>query len=176
MITKLYKTPLPPIFGVLVLMGIAVLTLVCVFVFEHFLGVIPCSLCLRERYPFYILLVLCGSGLFVPDTFRIKILFLAGLVLVAGALLGIYHIGVEEKLWLGPADCSGGNVTFPVSPADLLAQMKRTRVINCSEPNFFIFGLSLAFWNTLLSIGGACLTFFLYKNGKNFIQNETLES
>ena len=80
---------------------------------------------------------------------------LAGLAALAGAGLAGFHVGVEQQWWAGLAACGGG------APAETAAEL-RERLLNtlparCDEAAWTFFGLSMAAWNGLLSLGLAGL-------------------
>ena len=64
-----------------------------------------------------------------------------------------YHAGVEWKFWPGPAECTGG--AGGVSAADLTALLNgaKAKMPDCDKPAWIFFGLSMAGWNTLVSLG-----------------------
>lgn len=116
-------------------------------------GYVPCKLCLQERVFYYVglppLLLAILVARSSPRLARLLAL-LGGLTFLAGTGLGVYHTGAEWGFWLGPADCGGG--TAPVTnAADLLTQMRNTRLVSCSEASIDLFGLSFAGWNAVVS-------------------------
>jgi disulfide bond formation protein DsbB len=80
------------------------------------------------------------------------LLGLLAAVFSVGALLALYHAGVEWKLWAGPTGCAGDFVK-PASMEDFRQQLKHVRVVRCDEVSFRLFGLSLAGWNVFVSAG-----------------------
>lgn len=122
--------------------------------FEHVLGILPCELCLKQRVPYYVAIPVALVTACLPNrsaTIRLGLVFLA-VIFVVSAGLAAYHAGVEWKFWPGPIDCSGVD-TGPASVTDLMAQMQHIKVISCSEASWRLFGLSLAGWNVLISLG-----------------------
>jgi disulfide bond formation protein DsbB len=115
----------------------------------------PCPLCLEQRVPYYIaiplaLVVAFGAGYGAPR-WRVRIGFvLLTAAMLAAAGLGIYHAGIEWKLWAGPTECSGelpslgGNL-------DLLNTIRTTSVVRCDEAAWRLFGISLAGYNVLIA-------------------------
>lgn len=122
---------------------------------ELVLGIKPCHLCLQQRISYYagIPIVLLATLLLARDsehkTGRI-LLGLAAMIFLAGAALGVYHTGVEYKLWAGPTDCTG-DIAQNVPLQDFLKQLETVKVIRCDEVPMRIFGLSLAAWNAIIS-------------------------
>jgi disulfide bond formation protein DsbB len=85
----------------------------------------------------------------------------AGLIIIVlamlfGAVLGVYHAGIEWKWWEGPQDCSGTAVELG-SASDLLERMEETRVVRCDEAPWRFLGLSLAGYNVIISLGLAAV-------------------
>jgi disulfide bond formation protein DsbB len=119
-------------------------------------GFTPCELCLKERLPFYgavplaallAWLVQRGRGSVVPAGFLgLAILF------AAGAALGVYHSGVERKLWQGPSSCTG-SISQPADVNDFLKQLQTVQVVRCDAPALRVVGLSLAEWNVVACVG-----------------------
>ena len=130
--------------------------------FQIFGGYSPCKLCLEQRIPYYagLPVLLAAIGLLAlggkPALARVA-LILAGAIFVVGAGLGIYHAGVEWGFWLGPADCGGGTATTG-NAADLLNQIRNTRVVSCTEAAGRVLGLSFAGWNVVASLIVAALS------------------
>ena len=82
---------------------------------QHLGGLEPCQLCPYQRWPWWIALGLAAAALVpaLPASARRVLLVLTGLVLLAGAVLGFYHAGVEYKWWAGPSTCGGGWTSCP---------------------------------------------------------------
>jgi disulfide bond formation protein DsbB len=73
------------------------------------------------------------------------------LVLLWGAGLGIYHAGVEWKLWAGPLECSGPLNDLGTA-GDLLRRVQTARIVRCDEAAWRFLGISLAGYNVLISL------------------------
>jgi len=75
------------------------------------------------------------------------------LVFLFGAGLAFYHSGVEWKWWPGPQACTGTGAT--ATAAGLEAQLSGAEIKPpaCDEPNWWFLGLTMANWNTLVSLG-----------------------
>jgi disulfide bond formation protein DsbB len=119
--------------------------------FELIGGYLPCKLCLEERIPYYVGLPILVVGLLLAT--RVPVLarglyVVSGVIFFAGSALAAYHVGAEWKLWEGPSDC-GGAATVVNSAADLMAAVRGTRLVSCSEASINLFGLSFAGWDVL---------------------------
>ena len=122
--------------------------------FEIIGGYLPCKLCLQERIPYYVGLPILLVGLLLsqrmPRLARL-LYFVGGAIFFFGSALAGYHVGAEWKLWEGPSDC-GGTPTVITSATDLMAAVKGTRLVSCSEAPINLFGLSFAGWDVLSTL------------------------
>ena len=92
-----------------------------------------------------------------------RVVFAAlALLFVGGAILSLYHAGVEWKLWAGPTQCSGA-MAAPAAVGDFLKQLNSVTVVRCDEAALEVFGLSLAAWNAVVAFGLAGLCLFGYR-------------
>lgn len=115
-------------------------------------GLTPCELCLAERWPYYIVIVLSLVALLVGRRgVTLGVTALCGLVFLASAGLAFYHVGVEQHWFAGPGACTGGGGAAQ-SIADLKAQLLATKPVRCDEVQWSLFGVSLAGWNFVASL------------------------
>ncbi len=116
------------------------------FLFQAF-GYLPCKMCLWQRWPHAAAILIGGVALMT----RGPLLPLAGGVAAATtAGIGIYHAGVEQKWWLGPASCTSAGGLDGLSGGDLLS-MEGPALILCDQISWSMFGLSMAAWNAVFS-------------------------
>ena len=121
---------------------------------ETFLGVVPCALCLLERWPWGIAIGLVVVGLLLPRRWARAALALAALSVFAGAGIAAVHVGVQARLWSSPLpECaaphfSGGSI------AERLASMPARPAKPCDEPTYIVPGLpvSTAAMNLIASL------------------------
>ena len=73
------------------------------------------------------------------------------IVWLGSMVFGIYHSGVEWKWWPGPVTC-----TAQAGFSGGLPDLSKPAVL-CDTPAIRIFGLSLAGWNAVISLGLALL-------------------
>jgi len=138
---------------------LCVATILGAYFFEFALRYAPCPLCLTQRIPYYVAIPLAVVVTIAAYAGASRKLVAAGLVLIAvtmliGAGLGVYHSGVEWKWWAGPSDCSGPITNFGAA-GGLLQQIETTPVVRCDEAAWRLLGLSLAGYNTLISLAVA---------------------
>jgi disulfide bond formation protein DsbB len=121
------------------------------FGFQHIGGLLPCKMCLWQRWP-HAAAILIGALILLGGP---RLLAWAGALAAAttGAI-GVYHAGVEWGLWPGPSSCSGAGAGLGgLSGADLLSTEGPAALVMCDEVVWQLAGLSMAGWNALLSFG-----------------------
>ena len=121
--------------------------------FQFVGGLAPCELCLYERWPYYAAIPLTAA-MTMPQTARGDArgaAVLLALLFIASTVLAFYHVGVEQHWFAGPTACTG---TGPVAKTleELQAQLMGTQPVRCDEPQFSLFGVTLAGANLLASV------------------------
>jgi len=148
--------PLAPGFAIA---GLSIALLLGAYAFQYIGGLAPCPLCLEQRVPWYVLIVLGGAivGAHVFAAPRPVVLALyaaAAAVAIWGAYLGLFHAGVEYKWWLGPPECTSTGLP---TGTDLSGPISRSEIVLCDEVPWSLFGISLAGFNFLFSLVAAGL-------------------
>jgi disulfide bond formation protein DsbB len=121
---------------------------------ERWGGLVPCALCLWERWPYRLAIVLGLLALMVPERAARLLLTLLLLAVLAGAALAAVHVGVERGYWPSPLpECTapslgGGSI------AERLARMPAKPARPCDEPTFLLPWppVSMATMNLLYSL------------------------
>jgi len=127
---------------------------------QYWGGLVPCELCLYERWFYYAALVLAPAALACPSAkARRAVLLLLGLLFLGSTALGFYHTGVEQHWFAGPSACTNSG-----SAAETFEQFK-ARLLNqqpvlCDEIQWSIAGLSLAALNAICSLAIAVFAFW----------------
>ena len=135
-------------------------------IFQHFLEFNPCSLCLWQRWPHIIILMLAVISIFVSKTRFLLI----GITLTAwiSVALASYHVGVEWGFWNGPSGCSaylddGENLSR------LTDKLLATPVVRCDEVVWSFLGLSMAGWNAVFSLDIFLIALFSLRQERKFL-------
>jgi disulfide bond formation protein DsbB len=151
----------PALTAALAIAIIAAATLAGAWFFQLVLDILPCPLCLEQRYAYYLAIPLGALTALAAARGAPRAVLYAGLAILAAAALGnawlgAYHAGVEWGLWQGPTDCTGpiGNLG---SAGNLLERLDTVKVIRCDEVQWRFLGLSLAGYNVLISLSMAAL-------------------
>ncbi len=151
----------PALTPALAIAVIAAATLAGAWFFQLVLEIVPCPLCLEQRYAYYLavplaLLVALGAA---KDASRMMLVI--GFALLAAAALynaglGGYHAGVEWGFWPGPTECTGPVLDLGKA-GNLLDNLDKVKVVRCDEVQWRFLGLSLAGYNVLISLLMAAL-------------------
>jgi disulfide bond formation protein DsbB len=129
--------------------------LLAAFAFQYIGGLQPCILCWWQRYPYFATIVLALAAVMLatqrPPVAAI-LLGLCGLVFLAGAGIAAFHVGVEQHWWQGTAEC-GANFGPAGSIDELRRRLEGQAMVRCDEIAWSLFGISMAGYNFLLSLG-----------------------
>ena len=115
---------------------------------EYILKVPACNLCLYQRIPYYLSILILFYIVFNKSTNIIPIISLAILMFV-NIVLSIYHVGVEQQIISEPMLCRSNSNIQNVD--QLLENLKNNTFISCKDVNFTFLGFSLASINVLIS-------------------------
>ena len=128
----------------------SVIALVSAFFIEYILGHQPCNLCILERIPYLlaIIIVLLNYKFILFEKFFILLLTI---IFLAGAALSLYHLGIEQGFIEESLVCDVKNGSNLLSKEEILKQLKEKNV-NCKDVTFKIFGLSLTNYNIIISL------------------------
>ena len=115
-------------------------------------GLQPCRLCVYQRLPYVAVILIATAALFLPTGPRAVALALAGMALLTGTGIAIFHVGVEQHWWQGTAEC-GSLDPGGASLEDLRAQILAAPTVRCDEVAWSLLGISMAGYNALVSLG-----------------------
>lgn len=119
------------------------------FGFQHLGGLLPCKMCLWQRWPHGAAVIIGVAALGLRMA---PLAWLGALAAGTTGAIGAYHAGVEWGFWPGPASCSGGGLDMGgMTGADLLSMNAPSGLVMCDEVVWSLMGLSMAGWNALAS-------------------------
>ena len=116
--------------------------------FQHIGELPPCRMCIWQRYPHGVAVILGVLAFALPGIRPLPLLGALAATTTAG--IGFFHAGVEEDWWEGPTTCTSGPIGG-LSADELLDQIMSAPVVRCDEIPWEMFGISMAGWNGLLS-------------------------
>lgn len=131
-------------------LALPVLLLGGAYISQFGFGLFPCEMCWWQRYPHFAALAFALISFVAPP--RKLWVALAAIGILASGLIGVFHAGVEYGFWEGLTACTS---TVPTDGASALDNILAAPVIRCDVAPWTLFGVSLAGFNALFSIGGA---------------------
>ena len=123
-------------------------------------GLNPCEMCHWQRWGHYAALAFGALSLALrgqPDRGR-SFVWLAALGILVSGMIGVYHAGVEAKIFEGFTQCTA---TPGGGGGDLLKDIMAAPLVRCDQVQFEFLGLSMAAWNAIISIGSALVILWL---------------
>ena len=124
--------------------------LVSAFFIEYALGYQPCNLCLIERIPYGISIILIITIFILKKNENFLIMLLI-LTFIFSLAISIYHFGIEQGFFQESSVCGVKSLTEIITKEDLLKQLSE-KTISCKDVTFRIFGLSLTSINIVISL------------------------
>ena len=134
----------------IVILAIISLMIISALIIQYWLGHEPCKLCLYQRIPYFLSMLLIIKILFIKKYEKITLLILF-LVFVSSAALAFYHFGIEQGFFNESFACTAEDQSKTLTKEELLQQLKQNS-ITCKDVSFRILGLSLAAINTIFSL------------------------
>ncbi|MBV9655103.1 MAG: disulfide bond formation protein B [Acetobacteraceae bacterium] len=127
---------------------------------ERWGGLVPCALCLLERWPYRLAILLSALALLLSARGGRLLLWLVVLAIGAAAVLGAVHVGVEQGAWPSPLpECAAPALPAGGSLAERLSRLPATPAKPCDDPTYLVPGLpvSMAGGNLLYALAFALI-------------------
>ena len=141
---------------------VSFVALMSAFFIEYVLGHQPCNLCILERIPYVIAIVIILLN-YKFSQFEKIILVLLVIVFSTATILSVYHFGIEQGFIEESLVCDLKNSSEVTSKDEILKQLQEQKV-SCKDVTFKIFGLSLTTYNIVISILITINTLKIYLN------------
>ena len=146
----------------IVILAIISFTIISALIIQYWLGHEPCKLCLYERIPYFLSMLLIMKIIFIKKYEKITLLILF-LVFMSSTVLAFYHFGIEQGFFSESLACTSGDLSKMLSKEELLEQLKQNS-ISCKDVSLKILGLSLAAINTIFSLVLSVIFLRLFMN------------
>ena len=124
--------------------------LISAYFIEFILGHQPCNLCLIERIPYGLSIILIITIFILKKNENFFVLLLI-LTFIFSFAISVYHLGIEQGFFQESAVCDVKNVNENLTKEDLLKQLSK-KIVSCKDVTFRIFGLSLTSINIVISL------------------------
>ena len=141
---------------------VSFVALMSAFFIEYILGHQPCNLCILERIPYVIAIVIILLN-YKFSQFEKIFLVLLVIVFLTATILSVYHFGIEQGFIEESLVCDLKNGSEATSKEEILKQLQEQKV-SCKDVTFKIFGLSLTTYNIVISILITINTLKIYLN------------
>ena len=126
------------------------IALISAFFIEYILGHQPCNLCLIERIPYGLSIMIIMAIFLIKKNQKFLVMLLI-LTFIFSFAISFYHFGIEQGFFQESSVCGVKSLTENVTKEDLLKQLSE-KTISCKDVTFRIFGLSLSSINIVISI------------------------
>ena len=150
----------------IIIFSVISLAIISALIIQYWLGHEPCKLCLYQRIPYFLAILLIIKIFFFKKYEKITLLILS-LIFIGSAALAFYHFGIEQGFFNESLECTAPDLSKTLSKGQLMELLKQNSV-SCKDVIFKILGLSLAAINTIFSLFLSVIFIKLFLNyGKN---------
>jgi len=127
---------------------------------EYILKVKPCALCIYQRYPYYLILLL-SAIFFLKNNWKNQLMILITLTSAVSFFLAGYHVGIEYGVIDELSSCKT-EISKNISKDILLKELQSKLAPSCKQVDFKLFGMSLASINMIMSLILAILYYKMF--------------
>ena len=145
-----------------IILFVSFVALISAFFIEYVLGHQPCNLCILERIPYVVAIVIILLN-YKFSQFEKLFLVLLIIIFLTATILSVYHFGIEQGFIEESLVCDLKNGSGVSSKEEILKQLQEQKV-SCKDVTFKIFGLSLTTYNIVISILITINTLKIYLN------------
>ena len=140
----------------------SIFSLIAAYFIQYVLGHQPCNLCLIERIPYIVSIIIISICLFFKKFEKLSLIILS-LIFFSATLLAFYHFGIEQEFIKESVVCDLDVTSTDLSKETVLNQLK-VMPMSCKDVTFKILGLSLATFNIFISLILGAITMKLFLN------------
>ena len=133
-----------------IILIISFTALIFAYFVEHILGHQPCNLCIIERIPYGISIILIAIIFIIKKNQKFLTLLLI-LTFVFSFTISVYHYGIEQGFFQESTVCNARNFTENITKEGLLRELSK-KTISCKDVTFRILGFSLTSINIVISL------------------------
>ena len=146
-----------------IILFISLFSIISAFFIEYVLGHQPCNLCLLQRIPYGLSIILIIFNFFIRKNIQFIILLLI-FIFFFSFVISFYHFGIEQGFFKESVVCGIKNASDLISKEEILNQLQ-DKTVNCKDVTFKIFGFSLTTFNMFISL---ILVISLNKISRNY--------
>ena len=145
-----------------IILFISIFALGSAYFIEYILDHQPCNLCLIERLPYFLAIIIIFLGLSLNRFEKFTFISL-GLIFASASILSLYHVGIEQGFFKESLVCISNDEISSLDKEDLIKELQK-KVVSCQDVQFTLLGLSLASINAIISFILSVITFRLFLN------------
>ena len=149
-----------------IILFVSLISIFSAFFIEYILGHQPCNLCLIQRIPYSLSIILIILNYIFKKNGQFIIILLT-MLFSFSLIISFYHFGIEQGFIEESAVCGISNTSNVISKEELLKQLQEKNV-SCKDVTFKVFGFSLTTYNMLLSLLLVILLTIIFKNYEKF--------
>ena len=132
---------------------------------QYGFGLTPCHLCIAQRVPYALVIVLVLVGLAKPR-YQVWICLMIAAAFLVDSGIAAYHTAVEQHWVEGPSSCTTGEAALVQSVDDFLKKIQSAPVVACDQPQWEFHGITMAFMNAVWAFLLALATFIALKRSR----------
>ena len=129
---------------------ISSIALISAYFIQYALGHQPCSLCLYERIPFFLAILIVLINYKYKKFEKYFILILA-IIFISATILSLYHLGIEQGFIQESLLCNLKEGEHIINKDEILKQLQQ-KSVSCKDVTFKMFGLSLTSYNIIINL------------------------
>ena len=145
---------------------ISLISIISAFFIEYVLGHKPCNLCLIERIPYVLSIILITLN-YISKKNEYFIILLLLIIFCFSLIISFYHFGIEQGFFEESTICGLKDASSILSKEEILKQLQ-TKSISCKDVTFRIFGFSLTTFNIIISLILIVLLSNIFRNYEKF--------
>ena len=149
-----------------IILFVSLISIFSAFFIEYILGHRPCNLCLIQRIPYSLSIILIILNYIFKKNGQFIIILLT-MLFSFSLIISFYHFGIEQGFIEESAVCGISNTSNIISKEELLKQLQEKNV-SCKDVTFKVFGFSLTTYNIFLSLLLVILLTIILKNYEKF--------
>ena len=146
----------------IVILSLSFFSLAAALYIEYVLGIKPCILCIYQRIPYAIALLISVCAFFINNK-KILLVILA-LTFIVSALISGYHVSIEKGFIEPIFSCTSDNINA-LEKEEILKSLDNIQP-NCKDVDFSLFGISLATLNLINSFVLTVVIVYILKYAK----------
>jgi len=149
-----------------IILFVSLISIFSALFIEYVLGYQPCNLCLMQRVPYSLSIILIILNYIFKKNGQFIIILLT-MLFSFSLIISFYHFGIEQGFIEESTVCGVSNTSNVISKEELLKQLQEKNV-SCKDVTFKVFGFSLTTYNILLSLLLVILLTIILKNYEKF--------